>query len=258
MPATASKVSPWGLPLGGALALLCGCLPPTPSDAALDSDPSDTSSDRGNLPSCGATVTPLPATGCPVLGCDESEGGASLQIGYGRDGSFEGFSPWSEHDTVYLTPGEQGLQHLLVGLRGSGFDARLPFVEMRAVRASDCVEVGYLRVRFPFSTAPENPALLALPGLRLTLSNDTDRTQYCTVLGSELRVVVVLDDNMGHRVRRERTLHLAGIDPAARADLQLAWLQACLRRDGGLPDGFPSLPEASLTDATFDTSLDGR
>lgn len=195
---------------------------------------------------------------CPVLQC-EADNGMALTVGTGRDGTTEGFAPLRDGDTLYVIPGEQGLQHLLVGFRGRGFDGRLPLVEIRARRASDCQEVGYTRFRLPFETDPADRSQLAINGIRVLLNDDLDRSEYCTILDRDVNLVVEASTPEGLWAHREVRVHVGGIDPATRPDLRDAWLAACARRDGSAADSATdaaSTDSASVDSATNDASMD--
>ncbi len=192
---------------------------------------------------------------CPVLAC-QADNGMALVVGTGRDGTTEGFAPLADGDTLYVIPGEQGLQHLLVGFRGRGFDGRLPLIEVRARRASDCVEVGYTRFRLPFEQDPNDRAQLAINGIRVLLNDDDDRTEYCSILGAEVHLVIEASTPEGQWAHREVRVRVGGIDPATRPELRDAWLAACARRDGGSTDA--AALDASVRDAaaSFDAAAE--
>jgi hypothetical protein len=220
-------------------AVACTTTPPPPGDAGVCVQRraafADGGAERGE---------------CPVLQCQD-DNGMSLTVGTGRDGTTEGFAPLRDGDTLWVIPGEQGLQHLLVGFRGRGFDGRLPLVEIRARRADDCVEVGYTRFRLPFEADPMDRTQLAINGIRVLLNDDTDRTEYCTILGRSVDLVVEASTPEGMWAHREVRVFVGGIDPATRPDLRSAWLAACDRRDGSSGD---SAEDASIQDgATSDS-----
>jgi hypothetical protein len=169
---------------------------------------------------------------CPVLAC-EADTGMTLIVGTGRDGTTEGFTPLSQGASLFLIPGEQGLQHLLVGFRGRGFDGRLPLIEIRARRASDCAEVGYTRFRLPFEQDPRDPTQLAINGIRVLINDDLDRREYCSILGRDVDLVIEASTPEGEWAHREVRVRVPDIDPATRPELRAAWLNACQPRDGG-------------------------
>jgi|LNFM01.1.fsa_nt_gb hypothetical protein len=172
---------------------------------------------------------------CPIQGC-EADNGMSLVVGTGRDGTTDGYRPLRDGDELYVIPGEQGLQHLLVGFRGAGFDGRLPLIEVRARRASDCVEVGYVRFRLTFEPDPADPSRLAIPGIRVVLDDNVDRREYCTILGRDVVLVIDATTPEGQWAHREVRVRVADIDPNTRPELREAWRNACLRVDGGTTD----------------------
>jgi hypothetical protein len=176
-----------------------------------------------------------PAEACPVLGCEASER-MELLAGMGRDGTLDGFAPLRTGDALYVIPGEQGLQHLLVGFRGRGFDGRLPLVQVRVRRARDCAEVGYTRFRLPFRPDPADPTGLALEGVRIVLVDDVDRYEYCSILGEDVDLVIDASTPEGEWAHREVRVRVAGIDPGARPSMREAWLAACARADAGRTD----------------------
>ncbi len=225
--------------LSGGVPLLAGCgspPPPPPPDGsacevrvlqAMDAGAADES--------------------CPRLGCD-AERRMALVIGTGRDGTLDGFAPLRAGDPLFVIPGEQGLQHLLLGFRGSGFDGRLPLVQVRVRRARDCVEVGYTRFRLPFRADPTDPSRLALEGVRIVLVDDLDRLEYCSILGEEVDLVIDASTPEGEWAHREMRVRIAGIDPNARPSMRMAWLAACERADGSTSDS--SREDASRVDAS--------
>lgn len=185
---------------------------------------------------------------CPVLACD-ADNGMSLVVGTGRDGTTEGYAPLRDGDALYVIPGEQGLQHLLVGFRGSGFDGRLPLVQVRVRRASDCVEVGYTRFRLSFEPDPSNPMQLAIPGIRVVLDDNIDRREYCTILGRDVILVIDASTPEGQWAHREIRVRVPDIDPNARPDLRDAWRSACERGDGGAHDAAADVDASATSDA---------
>jgi hypothetical protein len=144
--------------------------------------------------------------------------------------------PFAPGAVVYVTPGEQGLQHIYVAFRGRGFDPMTPLVSARIVRIEDCHTVGAIRFRLPFTADPADPTLFELQTSRVVLLDPTDPLGYCTILGRDVMLLADINDGEGHRAHREMRLHVGGIDPSARPDLQQAWLDACAARDGGVVD----------------------
>ena len=215
--------------LATALLSLAACDGTPPVDAGTDSAFDAAQCDMD------ATIT-TDAGACPVLGHNESQC-AELIVGNGRDGTFENFQLFAPGDTVYVTPGSQGLQHIYVAVRGRGFDPTNPLVGLRFVRASDCVSVGYLRFRLPFQPDLSDPTLLELQTVRVILLDDADPLQYCSILGQDVILLADLDDARGHRAHQEVRLHVGGIDPTIRPDLIQAWIGACQRGDGGTDAG---------------------
>lgn len=163
-----------------------------------------------------------------------------LTVGTGRDATLDGFAPLRDGDPLYVVPGEQGLQHFRVGFRGMGFDATLPLIEVRARRAEDCEEIGFLRFRLPFRSDPADPSRLAVEGVRVVITDDLDRYEYCSILGRDVILVVDATTPLGQWAHHEVRVHVPDIDPTTRPDLREAWRNACARRDGGtLADAAP-------------------
>jgi hypothetical protein len=171
-----------------------------------------------------------------------------LTLGTGSDGTLDNFHPLAPGDVVWITPGEQGLQHTVIALRGRGFNPTNPLIEARLLRASDCERVGYLRFRLGFRPDPQDATLLAVEAVRVIVNNDTDRYQYCTVLDRDATLVVDFNDADGHRAHREMPVHVGGIDPTARPDQREAWLRACTHADASISD--------TALDATSDVAPD--
>lgn len=230
-----------GSVMATALFALCACTTPPPVEPPDDGG-------------CGSRVRAFADGGlerneCPVLAC-QADNGMSLVIGTGRDGTTQGYAPLRDGDPLYVIPGEQGLQHLLVGFRGRGFDGRLPLVQVRARRASDCVEVGYTRFRLTFEQDPEDSTQLAIPGIRVVLDDEVDRREYCTILGRDVILVVDASTPEGKWAHREVRVRVPDIDPSTRQDLREAWLNACGRGDGGVRDAGDASANADAGDAS--------
>ncbi len=190
--------------------------------------------------------------GCPARGTSENTPGTELFVGTGRDGTIDDYRPLAPGDPVFVAPGEQGLQHVIMALRGRGYDPALPLLTARLLRVSDCEQVGYLRFRLPFRPDPADPSRLAVEALRVVLQDDLDPLEFCTVLGRDVTLVVDLDDLAGKTAHRELRLHVAGIDPATRSDVRDAYLEACARRPTG--DGGTAPIDGSLADSSRDGS----
>jgi hypothetical protein len=204
------------------LAALASCSPLSIRDAAPDAIDAHCDID---------STTPAPGT-CPVLGHDWSAC-MDLIVGTGRDGTFDDFAALVPGQTVWVEPGEQGLQHIVFAFRGTGFDPTLALLQVHIVDASNCNEVGSLRTRLPFVPDPADPSRLALPALRVVLADDANPYEYCTILGRDITAVVDLDDAHGHAAHREVGLHVGGIDPSARPDIRAAWIAHCGGADAG-------------------------
>jgi hypothetical protein len=212
-------------PVRAALALVCAL-----AGAAGCSDGDHPDVRDGGMDAVDAGPT------CPITGQDTSTG-MELVLGTGQDATLLGFQPLVPGSMLWVTPGEQGLQHVIVAFRGRGFTPTNPLIEVRLVRASDCNELGYLRFRLPFHMDATDPTLLVLEALRVTLVDDNDRFEYCTALGHDAVLIVNFDDGAGQRAHREARVFIAGIDPNARPEIRDAWLAPCLARaDGGAPD----------------------
>lgn len=202
------------------------------------------------------TVDPNDAgNACPVIGRDESAC-ADLTMGFGRDGTFEDFQQFRTGDTVWIAIGSQGLQHIIVALRGRGFSAVNPLIGLRFVIADNCQSIGFLRFRLPFTASTSDPALLALQAQRVVLLDDRDPLEYCDAIDRDVILLADLDDLRGHRAHREIRLHVGGIDPDARPDLRQAWIDACARRDGGVLEAGVDSSSDAMMDADA-TSADG-
>lgn len=199
---------------------------------------------------CGPTVQPPRDAGADsgFLPIDApcAQGDASVTLGTGRSASTSGFLPLGDGDTVYLTPGPQGGQHIWIGLRGRGFDGTSPLVHLRAFRASDNELIGQLRLYARMNPAPEDASLLALAAQTLVIDND----RYCSVLGGDVRVTLDFNDRAGRCLHVERTLRIGGIDPLALELDRTAWMNCCTQfHRRCYPNGPPG-------DASLDASLD--
>lgn len=184
----------------------------------------------------GACAAP-PSGDAGVLDAGCSAAGVSVEMGVGRDASFANYRPFVDGDTVYLTPGPQGGQHLWVQLRGRGFDPTQPRIELTARRARDGVVIGRLRIRLRMSPAPEDPSMYGLSSQTLVIDDD----QYCSVMPGDIVVSLAFSDGFGRCTTLERRLHIEGIDPAALAVDREARTRCCAER---LPRCYP--PDAGL------------
>ena len=181
-------------------------------------------------------------------GCGE------LELGTSDDGMFTGYRALVADEAIYLTPGEQGAQHIVLAFRGRGFDPSSPLLEVRLLRDGDCAEVGRLRVRFSFEPDPADASRLALRALRVVLLDNDDPLEYCSVLGAPIHLAVELLDSAGVRVEQRLRVLLADIDPRVRPDLRRAWLDACASRaDAGTDAG---VTDAGAPDTRPDAALD--
>ncbi|MEZ4391839.1 MAG: hypothetical protein R3A48_12140 [Polyangiales bacterium] len=207
--------------------ILLGCGPSTPSTG-----------------DAGGDIAP------PDAACSPS--GATIELGGGTGPTLAGYRPLSNGDTVYLTPGPQGGQHIWIGLRATGIDPSQPLVTLRAYR-DDGALIGQIRVRLRFSPLQEDPSRYGLPALTLIIDDD----RYCSVLAASVRVTAEVNDGSGRCLNVERTLRVDGIDPAALEIDQRARLACCeqfLRRC--YPAGPPA--DASVAaDAGGDAGDDG-
>lgn len=163
-----------------------------------------------------------------------------LTLGTSSDGTYEGFAPLGPQSSLWITPGAQGLQHLVVAFRGRDFNPAGPLVQVSVARESDCEPVGSLSVRTYFSVDPEDSSLLATAGLRVTLDDYRDPTEFCSLIGQRAVIVADVTDTEGRSAHREVVVFIPGIDPAVNPTLRDAWQALCARRDGA----------AAETDAT--------
>lgn len=235
--------------------MAAACEPPRRADAdAASLDATDAADDHG------ASEADVPdASVCPVRRRDENTPGTELILGAGRDGMLDGFRPLIAGEAVYIAPGEQGLQHIVLALRGRGFDPTLPLITARIVYGDACTPVGYLRFRLPFRADPAEPTRLAVEAVRIVLQDDVDPLEFCDVLDRDVTLVVDLDDLAGKSAHREISLHVAGVDPTTRADVLEAYRMACERRaagDGGVDAARDDGPlDAGDRDARLDAAL---
>lgn len=187
----------------------------------------------------GADGAPLDAPCSPE--------GATIELGGGTGPTLAGYRPLSNGDTVYLTPGPQGGQHIWIGMRATGINPSQPLVTLRAYRGDGAL-IGQIRVRLRFSPLQENPSAYGLPALTLIIDDD----RYCSVLAESVRITAELNDGAGHCLNVDRTVRVDGIDPAALeidARARLACCTEFLRRC--YPAGPPA--DASVpTDASSD------
>lgn len=200
---------------------------------------------------CGPTTPAADAAADVPADAPCSRGAATLVMGGGTGPTTAGFRAFNNDDTVYLTPGPQGGQHIWIGLRGSGFDPTQPLVTLKAWR-EDGALIGQIRVRLRFSPIPDQPDTWGLPAQTLIIDDD----RYCSVLRGRVRVTAEISDGAGRCLQEERTLRVDGIDPLALEIDRVARLNCCaqyLRRcyPAGPPDG------AVLPDAATDASVDG-
>ena len=227
--------------LVSSVALVAACSPPPPADGG------DAQTD---VMACVDSAVTLDAGGtCPVLGRNESACGTDLVAGYGRDGTFENYRAFAPADVVWIAPGAQGLQHIVVALRGRGFDPTNPLVSLRFVIAATCHQVGFVRFRLPFSEDLNDHSLFELQAQRVVLLDDTNPLDYCTAMDQDVVLIADIDDLRGHRAHREYALHVGGIDPETRPDLRQAWIDAC-SIDGGTRDASAESGLDAMTDGS--------
>jgi hypothetical protein len=190
--------------------------------------------DAASVPSDGAADAADALAFCPVLHHDDN---TALEFALGsRSESLDArFEPLVTGTHVWLTPGEQGLQHILLAFQGRGFEPGNPFVQVTVVRADDCAQVAYSRFRLAFQRDGADRSRLALGPVRILVIDGDDPTEYCTVLDRDVVVIVDFDDGSGHAAHREVRAHVAGIDPNVRSELRQSWLDGCARRDAGMP-----------------------
>ncbi len=195
------------------------------------------------------------AATCPAVNCDFARQ-FTLEIGTGRDGTLDNYRSIEHMGQLYLVPGEQGLQHLLVAFRGSGFgsgqDPNLPLVEVRVLRA--CNEVGYVRFRLPWRADPLNASQLALESIRVVVADDLNRFEYCSILGQSVTLVVDATTPTGSRLHRELDVTVLDIDPSARPDIQAAWRRPCAGPDAGVDGGALDAAARDAQDGSYDAS----
>lgn len=200
----------------------------------------------GLVLACSTGPTPAPHDAATVdsRACTRTD--ATVILGGGTGPTLAGYRSLEDGDTVYLTPGPQGGQHVWIGLRANGIDGTQPLIHLRAYRVRDDVLIGQLRIRLRLSPAPEDSARLALAAQTLIIDDD----QYCSVLEGEIRVTLDFDDGFGACVNVSRRLRVGGIDPAALEVDRSARLNCCrsfLRRC--FPNGVPA-------DASVDAAPD--
>lgn len=200
---------------------------------------------------CGPTTPAVDASADAPFDAPCSRGAATLVMGAGTGPTTAGFRAFSNGDTVYLTPGPQGGQHIWIGLRGNGFDPAQPLVTLKAW-GEDGTLIGQIRVRLRFSPIPDQPDTWGLPAQTLIIDDD----RYCSLIQRRARVTAEINDGAGRCLLEERTLRVDGIDPLALEIDRVARLNCCtqyLRRcyPAGPPDG------AVLTDAATDARSDG-
>jgi hypothetical protein len=188
--------------------------------------------------------------GCPpppAPACAEMDAGLELQIGSGDPSNPTSFTPLREGDTVALTPGNQGGQHIWVQLRAQHLCTVAPFARVRVVRVSDGMRVG-LSI-FDGNRWEEVPGE---PGLRrsATLAAAIDEAYFCSLLDhGEVRLEVEVRDSMGATVSRSLPLRIHGWSPDS-SSVDRASREACCANVLDTrchPAGPP--PDAELTDA---------
>lgn len=200
---------------------------------------------------CGPSAPAADASADVPFDAPCSRGAATLIMGSGTGPTTSGFRAVSHDDTVHLTPGPQGGQHIWIGLRGSGFDPTQPLLTLKAWR-DDGALIGQIRVRLRFTPIPDQPSVWGLPAQTLIIDDD----RYCGVLQGRVRVTAEINDGAGRCVQEERTLRVDGIDPTALEIDRTARINCCtqyLRRcyPAGPPDG------AVSPDVGTDASVDG-
>lgn len=172
---------------------------------------------------CGDDTTRRPDGGTPTI-----------EIGTGGILVYE---PVSDGDTMYLSRGCQGSQHLWISVRAWGLDTQPALIRLNATRARDDLPLSLgpegLLVRLRFQ---QLDGLDELTGLQLQIP-DPD-----LALGEEVRVMVEVSEDFtgGRTVRAERLVAVEWGD------------EVCGERSDGAPplggDGGPAGDGGALAD----------
>lgn len=210
------------------------CSPPPPVDASLDADAAvlQEAGCEQFVENSRDAMGP-DASVCPIAHCEYNRN-LMLSIGTGRDGTLDQFRSIEQNGELYLVPGEQGLQHVLVAFRGRGFsngtEPVLPLVDVRVMKG--CNEVGFVRFRLPWRPDPMDPSQLAIEAIRVVVSDDLNRYEYCSIIGETVTLVIDATLPAGNIAHRELQVRIPDIDPAARADIRDAWKRPCMADAG--------------------------
>lgn len=155
--------------------------------------------------------------------------GAQVELGTGTNSSFANYRPLADGDPIYITPGPQGGQHVWIQVRARGVDADRPLMNVRALRESDGLLLGQLRLRAALTPAPEDPSRVGLPSFQLVLDDAT----FCSVLlpPGVVRLVFDFADNAARCTHQEVRVRVVDLDPLSSPATREAWLRCCTARE---------------------------
>ena len=110
------------------------------------------------------------------------------------------FEPISDGDTVGLTRGPQGLQHVYVSLRLREVDPELAITELSLTRERDMVMVNEpFRARLAYEMPPEGPELI---GAQLVTPDEN------AAFGETLLLAARVEGRDGSWAETQRTVHV--------------------------------------------------
>jgi len=149
------------------------------------------------LAACGDGPSPTTDSGTPPA---EDAGpipeSGTLEIGTG----FDAFVPIAEGDTVELTPGCQGAQHVWISLRTTELLPRRNTIELELVRESDSMVLSDdYRVRLSLTPAGDHAEIT---GLTLVVPDPEP------AVGEDVAVEGTVEDDRGVRAEDRRSFHL--------------------------------------------------
>ncbi len=189
-----------------------------------------------------AACSPPPAD----LPCNEA-GTAEIVLGYGDPSNPETFRVLHDGDSVALTPGNQGGQHMWLQTRARGIVPDRPRVQYRISRVDGTIAIGLSQYQGSRWSAVGSDATQFRSQ---TQPATIDDEQYCAVLaGAEVRVRATVDDRVGHCGVAEVRLRVDGWSSEA-APADRAARETCCRdltNQRCYPNG---PPDVVMTDAT--------
>lgn len=205
-----------------------------------------------------ATLAASAASSLEACGpsCADYRGSIAAVIGVGDPSNPTLFTRLADGDTVQLTTGNQGGQHVWIQLRATGLCPLSPTARVRAVREADGARVG--------QATSNTLAWTPVPGQAGNFSSETlavqiDDRYFCSLLdGGRLRFDWSIDDTRGTPAQGSVRAVLRGWSADSAEDLRMGREQCCMNTQNSAcwPDGPPATGDGGAGDAAVDASSD--